>query len=209
VGDAPVPRGTPSGVTLMQQGSPVIYIHEDNIRKWVNGGDIGNLLATIRHEAIHADQNVRQNRPVGEHLREFEAYATEISHVQELFAAGEDTLLPSSAHLAATYDAATEHYGQLLAPVPANLAVMKETMDKEYPKLKRCLEENDLDSGRVERIAAATRTALHTYIGDPRTTYPRLAYNDYSLIPDQFRKNFDKEFSPLFDRAHAIYIKRR
>jgi len=215
VGGAPIPQGgTPSGVTVMEQASPaaaphpVIYIHENKIRKWVNSGDIGNLLSTIRHEATHADQYLRLGPRPGEDEQEFEAYAAEITHTQELFAAGEDGLLPSSAHLAESYEKATNHYAALPGPVPQQLMAIKAQIDRLYPRLKRHLEENDKASGRVDRITNTTRTALRTYIDDPTTPHPDHAYNEYSKIPDQFRGQLDTEFKPLFEQAQNIRNRR-
>ena len=194
--------GNPSGVTVMEHGAPVIYIHQAKIREWVLNGDIGNLLSTIRHEGRHAGQN-REGAPAPGKTdeREFEAYAEEISSALKLAINAEDVLLPSSAHIMESHDSAVAHYNRMTPEVQPGYADRYAQMTAQYNRLIGTLVANDENSGRVARIAGKVRALLNNYLNGTSHIYPHLAYNEYMKIPRRFRLPLDAEFNPLLDQA--------
>ena len=197
-----VPRGVPHGVTVKSNSGPVIYIHIKNIKLWVEEGDIGNLLSTIRHEAKHAEQQI-ENGPINQNsdAKEFEAYSEEIRTAYNLARRMEDMLLPTSEHIRESYERALEHHEKLSLfdslKFIHRLSEMKEVYKKLYPYLLR----NDKDSGRVGNMAITVKKLLKAYLTGKNKAFDK-AEKMYMRIPAIFRNELKGEFDPLFDKAY-------
>ena len=201
-----IPRGTPDGVTVDSDKGPVIYIHIERIKTWAEEDSIGDLLSTIRHEAKHAEQKI-EDGPVNqnEDAREFEAYSEEVLTAYNLAQRLEDTVLPTSQHIQRSYEMALSHHKELSIFESLRFIHRLSDMKEKYKKLYPYLIMNDKDSGRVGNMASTVKGMLKAYIeSNGKTNQYGQASKMYMRIPEIFRKELDREFDPLFDKASGV-----
>ena len=205
-----VPRGTPHGVTVPENDKPVVYIHEDWIRRWAEEGAIGNLLSTIVHETTHAYQYLAQ-QPAADRgdAKEFEAYAAEITTAFATARQFETSLLPDAHHIRTAYDKAREHYGNLNPEEKERYAKKMEEIEAIMLKLAGHLERTDVDSGRtgerVRRVEGLIKLALQAETSGKVGELQKEANDIFQTLPAQEQMRLEGPLEKVRDYYRRLW----